>query len=172
MASKKTEAIEEQKVQETPEQETQAQNTEIQGAETEKPAEDIEQLKKKIAELEAQLEKTLPMGETIETPVTTEDPDDEWNQFVTINVPRHGKGQEKYFFVSVNHRTCQIPADGKYHKIRKPFAEILMMSLEAEAEAERYAEEDVPHDSSPENFGQLMRQMNEMKKLLKDHGII
>ena len=56
MASKKTEAIEEQKVQETPEQETQAQNTEIQGVETEKPAEDIEQLKKKIAELEAQLE--------------------------------------------------------------------------------------------------------------------
>ena len=52
----------------------------------------------------------------------------------------------------MNHRTCQIPADGKYHKIRKPFAEILMMSLEAEAEAERYAEEDVPHDSSPENF--------------------
>ena len=157
MATKKTETKENENLvtEEQPKQETV----------------DVEALKKQIAELEEKLKAAEKVNGVVESPVNIDDPDDEWNQFVHMNVPRHGKGQEKYFYVSVNHRTCQVPADGKYHDIRKPFAEILQMSIEAEAEAERWAEEEVPHEASPEDYAQLKSQMAEMKKLLRAHGI-
>lgn len=96
--------------------------------------------------------------------------EDEWNEYIDVVVPRHGRGQEKCFFVAVNGRNAQIPADGKLQHIRKPLAEALLQSLEAEAAAEQFAEE-LPHESAPADFASLMAVINDLKAKLKMSGI-
>lgn len=113
--------------------------------------------------------------ETVETaPVVTEaapaQPVDEWEQFIDIVVPRHGRGQEKTFFVSVNGRNAQIPADGKLQHLRKPHARALLDSLEAEAQAEQFAE-DLPHEAAPASFADLMNVINDLRRKLRESGI-
>lgn len=113
--------------------------------------------------------------ETVEAaPVVTEaalaQPVDEWEEFIDIVVPRHGRGQEKTFFVSVNGRNAQIPADGKLQHLRKPHAIALLDSLEAEANAEQFAE-DLPHEAAPASFADLMKVINDLRRKLRDSGI-
>ena len=95
---------------------------------------------------------------------------DEWEEFIDIVVPRHGRGQEKNFFVAVNGRNAQIPADGKLHHIRKPLALALLESLEAEAQAEQFAE-DLPHEAAPASFADLMNVINDLRSKLRASGI-
>lgn len=97
-------------------------------------------------------------------------PVDEWEQFIDFVVPRHGRGQEKTFFVSVNGRNAQIPADGKLQHLRKPHAITLLDSLEAEANAEQFAE-DLPHEAAPASFADLMNVINDLRRKLRESGI-
>lgn len=96
--------------------------------------------------------------------------EDEWEEYIEMFVPRHGHGQEQSFFVSVNFRNAQIPADGKMHKLRKPIALALQASLEAEAKAEKFADE-IPHDAAPGNIQEMARQLSEMRRKLQELGI-
>lgn len=102
--------------------------------------------------------------------IIEEKPVDEWEEFIDIVVPRHGRGQEKTFFVSVNGRNAQIPADGKLQHLRKPHAIALLDSLEAEANAEQFAE-DLPHEAAPASFADLMNVINDLRRKLRDSGI-
>ena len=152
--------------------------------ETQKPAaetSEVAALKAEIAELKAILkaqadQKAAEEAEAEESRKIAEQAakviEDAWEEFEEVYVPRHGKGQEPSFYISVNSRTVQIPADGKLHRIRKPFAEILRMSIEAEAAAEDYAEKDVPHEAAPANYEQLMSVIDDMKKKLREAGIV
>lgn len=95
---------------------------------------------------------------------------DVWEEYIDVVVPRHGRGQEKCFYVSVNGRNAQIPADGKMQHIRKPLALALLASLEEEAKAEQFAE-DLPHDAAPASFAELMSVINDLKNKLRSSGI-
>ena len=68
----------------------------------------------------------------------TQDP---WKDEVEIVVPRKVKGDDPQYYVCVNDRRFAFPANGKRQKMPRPVAEILQSSLDAEYEAEEYAEE-------------------------------
>lgn len=65
---------------------------------------------------------------------------DEWDEKVEIRVPRAKAGEANYYYVCVNDRRYQIPADGKKQSLPRPIAELLEQSIEAEYEADRYAD--------------------------------
>lgn len=88
-------------------------------------AETEEQLLEQPAEEQIQ-EKTAPM--------------DEWDEEVEIVVPRKPKGEDQQFYVCVNDRRFLIPADGKVQKMPKPIADVLKAAIEAEYEAEDFAD--------------------------------
>ena len=126
----------------------------------------IKSLQAKIA----QMEKNAPKAEE-PAPLPADAPmGDIWEEYIDVVVPRHGRGQEKYFFVAVNGRTAQIPADGKMQHIRKPLALALLASLEDEAKAEQFAE-DLPHDAAPASFADLLAMINSLKNQLRANGI-
>lgn len=149
------------------------------------PADEIKAIKAEMEELKSLLKAGLaqmvqtaskpvegPGKEVVETLGTSTDSDagTEWDEYMDVIVPRHGKGQEKYFYVCVNDRSVQVPADGKRHKMRKPHAEALLASLEAEADAENFADS-VPHAAAPESYEQLVSQLADLKAKLKSFGI-
>lgn len=149
------------------------------------PAEEVKALKKELDDLKALLrEQMAQMSAKAKTAAekparqveenlgisTDTDAGTEWEEYVEVYVPRHGKGQEKKFYVSVNDRNVLVPADGKYHKLRKPHAEALMASLEAEAAAEDYADS-VPNQAAPASYEQMMNEMDELRRKLKEYGI-
>ena len=75
-------------------------------------------------------------------PVAAEKPEvkDEWAEEVEMIVPRKPKGDDPQFYVCVNDRRFYIPANGKAQKLPKPIAEVLQQSLQAELEAEEFAD--------------------------------
>ena len=73
-------------------------------------------------------EETEPADETAST----------WDQKVTVLVPR--KSKHDYYYVCVNDRRFEIPADGKAHEMPLPIAEILQQTIEAENKAMDFAE--------------------------------
>ena len=115
-------------------------------------------------------EVTEKVAEEAAAAEATAQPVDEWEQFIDFVVPRHGRGQEKTFFVAVNGRNVQIPADGKLQHLRAPHAKALLDSLEAEAQAEQFAE-DLPHEAAPASFADLMNVINDLRRKLRESGI-
>ena len=81
-------------------------------------------------------------------PVAEEEPQSEWEIEVEMLVPRKPKGDDPQYYVCVNDRRFYIPANGKMQKMPKPIAEVLRMSLEAEAEAEEFADS-IPNKTGP-----------------------
>ena len=65
---------------------------------------------------------------------------DEWAEEVEMLVPRKQKGDDQQYYVCVNDRRFYIPANGRTQKLPKPIAEVLKQSLEAEMEAEDFAD--------------------------------
>ncbi len=132
-----------------------------------------------IAKLRAELEQLQEEKEALNKSIDKKidelqdaepEPPDPWEEYIDIIVPRKPRGAEQYYYVCVNDRSCQIPADGKIQRMRKPFAEVLLMSLEAEAEADRFAE-NIPHEAAPEGYESLMNTINELKAKLARAGI-
>ena len=74
----------------------------------------------------------------------------EWDVEVEMLVPRKPKGDDAQYYVCVNDRRFYIPANGRMQKLPKPIAEVLQQSLEAEAEAEEYADS-IPNKTGPAN---------------------
>lgn len=75
---------------------------------------------------------------TAEEPVKAEAPaKDPWDEKVKVRVPRKPKGE--YFYVCVNDRRFEIPANGIEQEMPRPIAEVLQQSIEAEYKAEDYA---------------------------------
>ena len=84
-------------------------------------------------------EEVLEQAEEVETAAAEEPVEvDPWEQMVPVLTPRKQKGD--YFYVCVNDRRFEIPADGKTHVMPQPIAEILQQSIEAENRALDFAE--------------------------------
>ena len=61
-----------------------------------------------------------------------------WEQMETVRVPR--KSKHDFYYVCVNDRRFEIPADGKEHEMPHPIAEVLRQTIEAEYAVEDFAE--------------------------------
>lgn len=62
----------------------------------------------------------------------------EWDIMETVMTPR--KSKHDYYYVCVNDRRFEIPADGKTHEMPLPIAEVLRQTIEAENAAQDFAE--------------------------------
>ena len=89
--------------------------------------------KKKPEVSEEELEQEVP-GEAEEKPAKK----DKWAQMETVTTPR--KQKHDYYYVCVNDRRFEIPADGKPHEMPLPIAEVLQQTIEAEYAAQDFAE--------------------------------
>ncbi len=72
----------------------------------------------------------------------------EWAEEVTIHVPRKPKGEDPFYYVCVNDRRYQVPANGKMQTMPKPIAEILQGSVAAEGEADDFIDR-LPNNATP-----------------------
>ncbi len=73
---------------------------------------------------------------------------DEWAEEVSIHVPRKPKGDDPFYYVCVNERRFQVPANGKTQTMPKPIAEILLGSLEAEDKTDEFIDS-LPNNAQP-----------------------
>lgn len=69
-----------------------------------------------------------------------EEPKSAWDEEIEMYVPRKPKGDDQSYYVCINARKFAVPANGRMQKLPRPVAEILKMSLEAEARAEDMAD--------------------------------
>lgn len=96
--------------------------------------------KKTVAE--PAIEEVKPEEAPVAEEKPAEDPAvvDEWQVEVEMIVPRKPKGEDPQYYICVNDRRFIVPADGRMQKLPKPIAEVLKDSLEAEAEADDFAD--------------------------------
>lgn len=87
---------------------------------------------KKAAEIVEEVP-AVPADETVEKPAAA----NPWDEKVNVRVPRKPKGE--YFYVCVNDRRFEIPANGLEQEMPRPIAEVLEQSIQAEYRAEDYA---------------------------------
>ena len=78
---------------------------------------------------------------------------DAWEIEVEIFVPHRDKGEDKWYWLSINDRTAQIPADDRVQKMKLPFALILTDALKAKQREEDFIDnikvydpKDNPHE--------------------------
>ena len=85
-------------------------------------------------------EEMLEQPEAIEEAEAAEEPaaKSQWDIMETVRTPR--KAKHDFYYVCVNDRRFEIPADGKEHEMPKPIAEVLQQTLDAEAAADDFAE--------------------------------
>lgn len=85
-------------------------------------------------------EEVLEQAEVIEEAAeTAEEPaKSKWDEIETVRTPR--KSKHDFYYVCVNDRRFEIPADGKEHEMPLPIAEVLRQTLDAEAAADDFAE--------------------------------
>lgn len=57
---------------------------------------------------------------------------DPWTVMVEIRVPRRPEKEDPWYWVCINGRSAQIPANDKIQKMKLPFAEVLLSQLKAE----------------------------------------
>lgn len=68
---------------------------------------------------------------------------DPWAQTVSIRVPARRDSNDRYYWVCVNGRSAQIPANNEYQEMKLPYAETLVNMLRAEKHAQVFADEEV-----------------------------
>ena len=85
-------------------------------------------------------EEVLDQAEVIEEAAEEEKPavKSKWDEMKTVRTPR--KSKHDFYYVCVNDRRFEIPADGKEHEMPLPIAEVLLQTLDAEAAADDFAE--------------------------------
>ena len=71
---------------------------------------------------------------------------DPWDEQVSVIVPRKPKGEDQQYYVCVNDRRFMVPANGKEQMLPRPIAEILLDAIEAEYEAQDFADK-IPNRS-------------------------
>lgn len=74
---------------------------------------------------------------------------DPWDEMVSVYVPRGRKGEDQFMYVCVNDRRYSIPKNGKNQVMPRPIAEVLKMSLNAQDNADEYAESIHVNEAAP-----------------------
>lgn len=65
---------------------------------------------------------------------------DSWNIKISIRAPRRPAKEDPFYWLSVNGRTIQVPANDKYFDLALPFAACLTDMIQAEWFANDYAD--------------------------------
>lgn len=68
---------------------------------------------------------------------------DPWNETVSVRVPERSDTTEKSYWLCVNGRTVQLPANNQYQEMKLPFAEALVNALQADRHARHFADNKV-----------------------------
>ena len=63
---------------------------------------------------------------------------DPFDVVVSIRTPKRPGREDPWYWLNVNGRSCQVPADDRYHEMKLPWAETLINMLEAERMAEDF----------------------------------
>jgi len=81
---------------------------------------------------------------------------DPWTIEVEVFVPHREKGEDKWYWVNINDRPAQIPADDRRQKMKLPFALVLMDMIKAKQQEDDFIDsivvydpKDNPHDGRP-----------------------
>lgn len=64
----------------------------------------------------------------------------EWDVKVSVRVPERRDTTDKSYWLCVNGRSVQLPANNQYQEMRLPFADALMRLLQAEKYAQHFAD--------------------------------
>lgn len=65
---------------------------------------------------------------------------DEWGIKISVRAPRRPAKEDPFYWLSVNGRTLQVPANDKYFELALPFAACLTDMIQAEWFANDYAD--------------------------------
>jgi len=65
---------------------------------------------------------------------------DPWTVKVSVRVPERRDTTEKSYWLCVNGRSVQLPANNQYQEMKLPFAEALMNALKADRFAQQFAD--------------------------------
>lgn len=65
---------------------------------------------------------------------------DPWAEKISIRAPRKPAKEDNFYWLSVNGRTLQVPANDKYFEMALPFAQALTDMIAAEWHASDYAD--------------------------------
>lgn len=72
---------------------------------------------------------------------------DEWKEMVSIRVPARRDTNDPYYWLCVNGRSVQIPANNQVQEMKLPFALALVDMTRAEQHAQAFADEEIKiHD--------------------------
>ena len=63
-----------------------------------------------------------------------------WEEKISIRAPRRPAKEDPWYWLSINGRTIQVPANDKYFELALPFAEALVNMINAEYRASDYIE--------------------------------
>ena len=72
-----------------------------------------------------------------ETAMNGEDP---WKKTVKVRIPRRPPSEDPWYWINVNGRSVQIPAEGKSQELLLPWALVLVDMLDAEDRAREFAD--------------------------------
>ena len=103
-------------------------------------AAEIEKLKAQLAQNNRPTNRTQNDAEVVRQAAqeAAEKGLDPWDVKVTVRVPHRQRNEDPWYWVNINGRAAQIPADDRYQEMALPFAETLLNSLEAERMAAEY----------------------------------
>jgi hypothetical protein len=65
---------------------------------------------------------------------------DAWTEKISIRAPRRPAKEDPWYWLSINGRTIQVPANDKYFELALPFAEALVNMITSEYRASDYIE--------------------------------
>ena len=65
---------------------------------------------------------------------------DPWQIMIAIRVPRRPPKEDPWYWININDRSVQIPANDNVQEMRLPFAETLLGMLRAENRAQDFAD--------------------------------
>ena len=65
---------------------------------------------------------------------------DAWSQTISVRAPRKPAKEEPYYWISVNARTIQVPANDRYFDLPLPFAQCLVDMVAADWMAQDYSD--------------------------------
>ena len=137
MATKKTEEITET-VNEELVQDKSQKKVDEQAAEIRKLKAELEAIKKKQPVIAGgKRESDYDRVHRIERE-TIESGEDPWTVMVEVNCPHRAPGEDPWYWINVNARSVQIPADDQIREMRLPFACVLVDTLYSEKRGQGY----------------------------------
>ena len=119
------------------------QGIDAKDAEIEKLKAELEKAKSRAAYVGPKAEQRRIQQLAVEAAEENEDP---WTIFVEVRVPKRPATEDPWYWININNRTVQIPANDKVQEMKLPFALALLDMLAAEDKTQDYIDEEMRTD--------------------------